>query len=481
NERNRPINKGIAWSILIGSIVVTVTATAFYRVYSIPTTDGEALKLVQKHDGSQAMTEAQDAAFQQFEAAAAETTSLPSNLDGRFFFEHIQSLEKPEDEGGGHWIDTNNDSIVDAYQAVFDPSPVRDDWTHSWSNIKTMSSEEQSWLAENASVLPSIVEAIRNPEFTSGPDPGQMWSRHSIRLLVARARSRTDAGELETALEDYKTALKLTGNLADPIHQVHQWIGLSQMEQMVLENLVGWAGHPDQSKESIAELMEWLATRNETPPSPANAMAAGYLRYRNVFSDTDAIGLMVEARDVERTTLIYRFMPWERVRSKKLYDYVNVQQQKWVKGEIGKLRGGGPIIPSNMSRTSPLMANQQALVTTLVTHWLLSPDESLVKLAIDLENQRRAITWQLGLIAHRIEHGTYPESLDEVETLVEFRDTDLLTGLPFQYVTSDTQPVFVNEPLGTYCIVADTPQLLSPNQYWYGSAGQWRNKRYWLP
>ncbi len=486
NEKNRTINKCIAWSILVGTVVVMLTATAFYRVYSIPATSGEEATLLELSKNTVTRTDAQNTAFENFQTVAAGISSVPNKLDGRFYFEHLQLLENPGDEDESYWVDSDGDSMVDTYRPSLASSLVRGEWTHNWENVKTISPEEDAWLTENQLVLPQVIQAVAHPEFANGRDDDDAdlfsWQLddardRTVRLLVAAARMRTAAGDLDDALAKYKLALKLTSQ-THPAKSVHLWLKVNYLEQMILENLVRWAGHEDQTKDRIVDVMRWLAERHVEPPNPAPALAVEYSRYRNVFSTTDLLEQMLDARRVEQTTLVYRLMPWEKVRSRRLFDYVSVHQQKWVLAQVQELHGAGPY---DIPRESPMFEYNRALNNTLVTSWLVSGDASLLRLALDLENRRRAVMWQLRLVAHRIQHGDYPELMDDVDKLVEFRDTDVLTGLPFKYERSDVRALLVNEPLGAYYVVTDTPLLTSPTQYWSGQAGRLREVQYWLP
>ncbi len=132
-----------------------------------------------------------------------------------------------------------------------------------------------------------------------------------------------------------------------------------------------------------------------------------------------------------------------------------------------------------MSSVAPSRENSKELGTSLIAANVLQPEDVLINLAVDLENRRRALMCQLRLIAHRINHGAYPESLNEAETLVEFRDIDSSTGFPFEYEHNPTPgPVYVTEPLDDYFVVSDTPRLTSPASY-----SNWRRRKriYALP
>ena len=124
NERSHAISKCVPWSILVGSMLVTVTATAIYRVYSIPATNGAELKLVSQIEKASEATDAQTEVFQRFESAAREITTWGNKLDGRFYFEGPQVVENPDAVEEGEWGDSDGDSVLDQYQANFAPSPI---------------------------------------------------------------------------------------------------------------------------------------------------------------------------------------------------------------------------------------------------------------------------------------------------------------------------------------------------------------------
>ena len=470
NEKNLFVHKSIAWSILIASMLVTITGTAFYRVYSIPATNGKEAKLVDVYERMCTRTDAQVAAFERFQIAASDITSTPTSYEDRFHFQHVNDLRNPVDEDEDGYIDDNNDLIPDTFQA-----PVRGDWVHSWAHVASISSQEDAWLADNSSALMQVVEKVDDPDFEYDVDNEEsalFVAQHhnpydrTILLLVSGARSKAFAGDLDGALAGFKRALKLT-SAQSQAQSVHEWISMNYREQMTFENLVWWAGHKDQTKENVVALMEWLAARSEQPPSPLNALAADYVRYRSIFSDADQLEQSLNASVIESTLLTYRFMPWERTRSRRLYDRISVQQHDWVLAETPRLRSTGPYDRNSAYASAPGVSNNPELSNTLVTNLVTNASDSLLVLAAELEDRRRATMWQLRLIAHRIEFGEYPESIEEVEKLVEFRETSLTTGVPFQYERHPLRPVSVTEPLGSYFVNSTSPVLVSARVRYY--------------
>ncbi|MCA9212594.1 MAG: ABC transporter permease [Planctomycetales bacterium] len=513
SERNGIKNKAFIWSIVSFGVAATIVCTASYRVFSIQSTDGREAELLEVHELNNSLSAEQNEVFKTFLSDATELIIEPV-IDGigRFHFVELESLRTADTEI--EWVDRNGDGTADTPVGRFDERPVHNGWTHQWSNIRSIAKEETDWLAENEKAMEAVCKSLDDPTFAYGASDlgslrhGQI-NRRAVRLLVASARAKTVDGELESAVVDFKRALKLT----DAIRKnslMAQWVDAVNLEELVLDNIAWWAGANGLSRESLRNFAEWLAEHFEQPPSPELALANDYANVRATIESDEWLSMLSESRASD-TFLIYRFMPWERIRTRRFVDLMHVKQYDWLTNGSSQLKEKW-----YTERTpQPIAELSDELNNTVAAHWFVHNEIQFGRSAVKLENHRRALIWQLRLMNYAIQYGSYPTHISELVSpsrlnaastnissfeadianyeddvasegvnlpgglvepdnssdqptdqdseFVNFRHTDLTANaaLFFRYEPSSSTPITINEPLGSYKIVTTDPVIVS--------------------
>lgn len=473
-EKSDALHKLIPWSIVVVGVIGTVVLTAIYRVQSIPYSRDMDRELIAIHNADSDFTPKQIAAFESYQRVAEMISAVPTPFEGRFAFSNIEDVEDAEERS------TDNENPFDTEAGLTQEAPES---ILDWSDLDEISADERSWIDANRVPRPEIGDeafAITTPRKNMWVERGSVldFNNRAVRLLVASGRERTQSGDLSGASKDFKAALKVTEQLA--AHgPVYLWIEAMYLEDLVLENLVWWAASDRQTSEAIEELRKWLTIRHAEPPSPIAALANDYVHAQKLIAAAPASFEAMNAYDAGTVTFAYRLMPWERTRTQRVLTWVVSSQYEWLKSppfyfnRVGQKTFTDRVVSTRMDQINS---------TALARHFIHDED-SLLRLAMMLENRRRALNWQLRVIAYRIEHGEYPDSLSEVEDRLTSRDFDVTTDQVFTYVKSERkQIVSVNEPLGRFFIETGEPVIWSANDL--GANYHSRNLRgtpYYLP
>jgi hypothetical protein len=398
---------------------------------------------------------------------------------------------------------------------VFDPErPTRDNpdvepTDEQWAKWR----EEQTNL--NHDVILQAVEISRNdcrfPTWdmaARGSNTRDFASKHMFRLieLVSWAgESEAAKSQLDQALEYHLAALRLLGDMQRA--QPTRWFAL--FADPIQRRLVDWAAQKGQTSESIRGAIHRLneiypdefdasttLPKQSAPNRPHPTLIADYVLLRDILTEKR----LPISFDGNRNYLAYlaNKLPFERARALRVLDYLLVDQtDQWLdlrlyldqqrlreiqiqdsqrKEEVreksteeiaSELRrriieayeqsDGWPDLPPNTLAPPYSWLRTTYLLRTELGQ--LDPFGWFLQRYIDAEVAHWGLKLQLALIAYRIDHSAYPESLDAIAPeYLPFVPIDPYSGRPFEYRHAGLDRELQN---GTPGIEPNTPLLWS--------------------
>jgi hypothetical protein len=302
---------------------------------------------------------------------------------------------------------------------------------------------EREWLLANGTPLRIAFEASIQPDCTL-VDPNTLtydtvlYTVQELRqladLLTLSARQHEAAGELDQALDCYATIFRLARHGAQN-GGIVQWSIARAITRKACEAMLLWAAHPEQSAERIRKAITIVDEHRRSFPSLRAAAELIYHLCRPFVLDSSVIN------DPKRHHWIYRtaafLMPWERMRSFRLFDELNVPRIRKI-GEL-ETRLKDPMD----SGAFPGHDSFEWQYSTQEKEWLrltLGDDLSfwgathLNQFLLKYEADLRGLMVALALYGYKLEHGAFPERLDPlVGPWLKQMPVDPFTGQDFGY------------------------------------------------
>jgi hypothetical protein len=317
--------------------------------------------------------------------------------------------------------------------------------------IKRFNTEQRRQQAElNQEVVEKLIKHSERPLFS------QVINHQHRSALAQLLKNDTERLTADGDLEGAWQRLKALARFDDSLHYY---------ELPYLDAILTWAQHPDQTSAQLKSVINELQQVFNSLPLPSERILGDYWHSRDVISgQTDPSG------SPSVLLLLSNRLPSEQERGLLAIDRLTAQVLNYT-GAVGHLARGGSSFshnpplqvdnPRELVRMAPwsllyaiheiafnrefgsfLYANK--MVDTCATSFFAAKvfDDSghlreQLRHWVDAETRRRATLIQLALLAYRIDHKEYPESLDDLKdywpTMLPWSINDPFSNKPFKY------------------------------------------------
>ncbi|MBS0206655.1 MAG: hypothetical protein JSS49_27580 [Planctomycetes bacterium] len=282
--------------------------------------------------------------------------------------------------------------------------------------------------AENERRLANILEFVRQ-ESVSSP---RRWQEpaNSIPLGVApvqtllaeAARLRTEEGRLPEAFQFHMAGLRLARFWGTRVG-VQTWWEAKTDQQWILQNILEWANHPDQTSSSLREARRALAIELKSFPTVHAALIAEYREESTQLAESIRHGNLppVTAEGILgywRQNLAdgCRLLPWEQVRAHRMLEQALLHQiQAEMRSTVWLNQPGVDAARSidEFMSTSMWKADEQFWQSTP-----LLPERNAFRSVkysmVERETLVRESLLALSLLEWKREHARWPDQLSEL-------------------------------------------------------------------
>ena len=352
-----------------------------------------------------------------------------------------------------------------------------------------------------------------------------------VELLSQAGVAAAEQGKLDDALKFQVAALRLWNHLCDATSASYT---LSTSVRLLLQSrLVDWAGAKGQTTDRIRRAMTKLDTIDPpsgmppaddqfridesslskwTPPVP---LLIEYLSLREILLGKQPSNLLTQSAGVAQyLAVMANQIPFERNRALKLWDYLmvihtaqwqsvishadqdflqHVAQERAADGGAANAVDTGRLIRGQIqlafvSSFEPLLqetvrGRDYPPYSWLRTSALLreelqqrGPFGRWLQSVVDGQVATWGLRQQLALIAYKLDHGSYPDSLDAlVPNYLSFVPIDPYSGLPFEYRPHGLPLEFRGDGGADSSLASKTPLLWSVGP----GDGACRSLRWW--
>jgi hypothetical protein len=330
-----------------------------------------------------------------------------------------------------------------------------------WGNDPSIPTETQDLLnrfdtklsrlraEQNQVQILELIELTQQPEFSTA----DLWGHYSLaELLQDDAARLTAEGDLAAAFE----RLKVLTRFDRSIHY---------NELPYHEAILSWAQHPDQTSEQLKSAIADLQQVFQSVPLPSERILADYWRSHDVIS-----GRADPSGSPSAQLLLSNRLPGEQERGLVALDRLTAQVLNYTDAVVHLARGGTARRETNaetvdnpreLIRMAPwwelyaihpiafngqwnsfLNANRltDAAATSFFASRIFDDSGNLrerLRHWVDAETRRRATLIQLALLAYRVDHDEYPESLNDLKeywpTMLPWNVNDPYSNKPFKY------------------------------------------------
>jgi hypothetical protein len=308
--------------------------------------------------------------------------------------------------------------------------------------------EQRRWEAENQTTVALLLQASRRP-------PCGMWDPvHGQKrlaghfsalddLLMGSAAVRLDDGQLDEAWERYRAALRIANEyrIRSPDFT---WREGDAIEARVYEQLPAWAVHPQQTPGRIQAAIRELEGLSRDTPSATSIIKDAYVEAVQPLNGDFRRLESYEPKAVGLQRLTFALLPWETARARRLASFVAGHQLPRLQSLEEAIRRGEPTMRRHgggMLNSEPRWNDRQRFESwwdttpwNLIGFWELGWTVWLDDRVLEQEMYRRVVRIQLALLAWRIEHGQFPQKLDDlVGPYFQQLPLDPCCGQPFRY------------------------------------------------
>ncbi len=342
-----------------------------------------------------------------------------------------------------------------------------------WEPPLQLTTREIRWVEQNQQSVDLALEAsTRDDCVFHNPGKGSLFafyetSRGIERLLVTNARKLQSQGDLEGAFESYRATLRFAGHLRRRA-RMHYWADANSVESRVYKYLPSWAAAtgqtPERVRSAIAEL-EHLA--KNARPATEFVKAEHVHLWRILTADSNSLSDFNLGEQALRSMILFRhWAPWELARARRLLNVLTAEDLDRVSFAQKELRNDVPISvtdsDSAFDNNLPWVRSTWALGN--VFYYYADPIWAILRMQEDAV-QRNAAIVSMALSAWRIEHGTLPQTLEQlVGTYFDRLPLDPYTGEAFGYRREGfPTPIRFGQPYAQ-AIPANWPLIWSAGQ-----------------
>ncbi len=333
-----------------------------------------------------------------------------------------------------------------------------------------------------ARFTPSIqmaIEASRRPDCVFSPDDATatVFGYYALGSLIeTSARQLQAEGKLDLSLENYMAAMRMIRHARQSLTaRTSYWTEF--MEHRVLLDLCYWASAAGQDAERIQRAMKQLDELYATMP-----MGESYLEWRHqmvgmLLDDRDDsmrdldvnLGYWASAEERRAVRWIRQILPWEIVRAQRLLNHSTARDLLWLRTVQANLQQGIPLasIPRDDQDQAQLRRwASTSLLGRIEDSYLPGSSRDAV---VAIATHRRATQLTLALLAWKWEHGSFPDSLDQlVGVYIDHVPIDPLDGKPFQFFARGLDETIQWQSYGwpqlTFQLPAGAPLLFAPRE-----------------
>jgi hypothetical protein len=217
------------------------------------------------------------------------------------------------------------------------------------------------------------------------------------------------------------------------------------IEARVYEQLPHWAVHPQQTPDRLKAAIRELEDLSRDTPSATSIIKDAYVEAVQPLNGDFRRLESYDPKAVRLQRLTFALLPWETARARRLASFVAGHQLPKLESLEELIRCGDPTIRrrfpfgfvgSDPRRDSHLQYEAWWATTpwNLSGFWSLGWTFWLDDRVLDQEMDRRVVRIQLALLAWRIEHGQFPQKLDDlVGPYLMQLPLDPCCGQPFRY------------------------------------------------
>ena len=368
---------------------------------------------------------------------------IPDNGPGFSREEFLQSVTDEQHETAKIYKAAINALVEDKHVQVAQynesTKSVRDDWKYATET-------EQHWLRENKSTLTLVRQASQRDSCAfmvslSGFIAVQTalhLLKANAKLLLFSARKHEAEGDLDSALDDYISALRMARHM-EPLAGFFQISVSLQIRRETYEWMMPWGVHPNQTAERLQMAIHQIEEIGGDLPPIDDAVKANNIEWHDLVessgqSITQLFGDYSSGSQFVPNSLIERFLPSERVRAMRLFDLLTVHHLKATEAVLVRYRqSDAPMMSAFQVDDSKHLA-ELVKSTSMLRWWFGDEANSTLRHAIDIETQRRATLIRLALLAVHIEQGELPELLAELSgSYLERVPLDPWSSKPFYY------------------------------------------------
>ena len=341
----------------------------------------------------------------------------------------------------------------------------------SWSQVISSEptlDEQRRWEAANEATVALLLQASRRPPcgmwdpvhgqrrlegqvvalLPSLPgfgyeDPPEGHFSALDELLLASATVRTADGQLDAAWTRYVAALRLANEYRIRSPEF-SWREGDAIEARVYEQLPHWAAHPQQTPERIKAAIRDLEDLARGTPSATSIIKDAYIEAIQPLNGDFRRLEPYEPRDLRMQRLTLALLPWETARVRRLASFAAGRQLPRIEALEEAIRRGEPTmrrhrgtIPGSEPCWQVFQQFESWSATTLwdlSAYWSLQRTFWLNNCVLEQELYRRVVRIRLALLAWRIEHGKFPQKLDDlVGPYLRQLPLNPCCGQPFRY------------------------------------------------
>ena len=366
----------------------------------------------------------------------------------------------------------------DAYVRVFPQIPHRGLRSDSESFRELV-----DWATENPALVRQLVRATEHPDCVF-PETAPYYTATdsavaAASVLIAAAKDAQQQGKLDDAFRYYDASLDLARHRNDGYSGIPGAKIAFDIEAEVHRRLIAWAMHEQNTAQRVVDAAARLEADRRRQPAWSHVLRG---EYRTLTASIEnPTGAVTSANPLAHnprhgswigkiTAQEGRRFPWEKERARRLRDYLFAKAEKALKAQHTPHAG------------EPLSDRELRLIATTFRHSGNLHDAALgfVSIAIDAEQRRRGVVYQLAAISHYREHGRYPDTFEGVLVDGQPLPNDLFSaGDKLRLWTSfrpDTGRLYVSseqtQNYGPYYFLLPNFETWNEPQYEYGRSPQ---------
>jgi hypothetical protein len=380
-------------------------------------------------------------------------------------FEELRVDGKTWKEWGGDEISDSPES-GDPWGAYGDPNYVMspEEEAHQKTQMvlewRFQREAYRIYAERNQAVVERLLELCKreNCQFSSQAlSTGQLYNYlEPLRSLLEGDGERlTAVGELDAALDRYCACYRIQAHVLDgqPTQIVTYRRSFSNFGNVAYNGILAWAQYPDQTSERLRKAIDELSEAFTHIPGPREAILADYLRIRDVINEKELPSTWGGEKKNRTTAQVLAYLanklPWERRRALVALDCLTINNLNYADAVVlltlqgpysGYLLLNEEMNPRRLLQAIPwrcsvaehttAFSNDTYRSSFLLAHLLNAQCRTSALMAQELdastnlydllhswlteETRRRALLVQLALLAYRLDHGEYPETLAEL-------------------------------------------------------------------